>query len=132
MWFDEVLNVKSAGLFRKATDLYGPRPRLEFLRIAVRIALASAEEPDVSSGVDVKIWGKAKLDMQYDTGQQRIDFMGYLLDDEIDWVPDDDGTGGILSIDPEGDAGRDPPPVTGPGGRPPGAPDAQRRPRAHT
>ena len=32
--------------------------------------LASADEPDVSSGVDVKIWGKAKLDMQYDTGQQ--------------------------------------------------------------
>jgi hypothetical protein len=48
------------------------------------LALASAEEPDVSSGVDVKIWGKAKFDMQYDTGQQRIDFMGYLLDDETE------------------------------------------------
>jgi hypothetical protein len=29
----------------------------------------------------------------------------FLLDSEIDWDPDDNGTGGILSIDPEGDAG---------------------------
>lgn len=29
----------------------------------------------------------------------------YLLDHEITWQPDDKGTGGILTFDPEGDAG---------------------------
>ena len=48
------------------------------------IDLASADEADVSAGVDVKIWGKAKLDMQYDTGQQFVDFMGYLTDDKTE------------------------------------------------
>ncbi len=57
---------------------------LMFALMIPGIVLASADEPDVSSGVDVKIWGKAKLDMQYDTGQQAIDFMGYLKDDDTE------------------------------------------------
>ncbi len=32
-------------------------------------------------------------------------FMPYLIEYEIGWAPDDNGTGGILSLEPEGDAG---------------------------
>lgn len=33
------------------------------------------------------------------------DLKYYLVDDQVTWLPDDVGTGGILMIDPEGDAG---------------------------
>ena len=45
------------------------------------IAATGFAEGNISSGVDLKFWGKAKFDMQYDTGQQFVDFMGFLTDD---------------------------------------------------
>jgi len=39
---------------------------------------------DVTSSVDLEFWGRAVFNMQYDTGQQNVEFMSYLTDDETE------------------------------------------------
>ena len=36
---------------------------------------------EVSSGVDLRFWGRAIFNMHYDTAQQNVDFMSYLTED---------------------------------------------------
>lgn len=39
---------------------------------------------EVTSGVDLKFWGRAIFNMHYDTGLQNVDFMSYLLDEDTE------------------------------------------------
>jgi len=49
------------------------------------IAAPAAADGDVSSSVDLRFWGRAVFNMQYDTGQQAAkDFMSYLQDDKTE------------------------------------------------
>ncbi len=48
-------------------------------------ATAADAEAEVSSAVDLKLWGRAVFNMQYDTGLQKArDFMSYLEDDKTE------------------------------------------------
>jgi len=55
-----------------------------FLPLLGLTSAAFADGTITAGGVNLKIWGKAKLDMQYDTGQQAVDFMSYLKDDDTE------------------------------------------------
>ncbi|MEN8006117.1 MAG: hypothetical protein ABFS42_03840 [Candidatus Krumholzibacteriota bacterium] len=57
---------------------------LMFTLSLMSMAVSATAEGEVSSGVDLKFWGRAKFDMQYDTGRQAVDFMGYLKDDSTE------------------------------------------------
>lgn len=49
------------------------------------IASVAAADGEVSSSVDLRFWGRAVFNMQYDTGQQAAkDFMSYLKDDKTE------------------------------------------------
>lgn len=44
----------------------------------------TAAAGEVTSGVDLKFWGRAVFNMHYDTGLQALDFMSYLKDEETE------------------------------------------------
>ena len=49
------------------------------------IATTASAEGEVTSGVDLKLWGRVVFNMQYDTGLQKArDFMSYLEDDKTE------------------------------------------------
>lgn len=50
----------------------------------IGFATPGLAEVEVSSGVDLKFWGRVKFDMQYDTEQMAVDFMSFLTDDHTE------------------------------------------------
>lgn len=48
------------------------------------LAATAVAEGDVSSAVDLKFWGRAVFNMQYDTAVQAVDFMSYIKDDQTE------------------------------------------------